>query len=356
MRQLVEPRGVERERKVLLRARLLLPSGHARKRGRHGQAAHARRHDGSDAVFAAQALQLIGLVALGQIGQRHAQDGGDDLELGKVQPRLILLHALLDLASGQLLCLQMLAIGLAGGKALFTRMRQAHVGGQCLFGLRLDDPALSIHRMTQHLRKALVIAVGTAVFRLAAQDQGDDAAALALLLEVAQFLLHIHRARRAGRRQEHQKIRAIQRLGERSAEVGVGRQLLLVLEHRVDLRGNRLPVRIGLADQFGGDLVGLQAVVQPVGPFAALRAVVGVAVADEGAVALGFGLVLWGSVDFRRLLGGHMGGEFYGDPVSLIGCIWLRAQIVCRRVRQESPRGATLYRHTRVARPFSGFT
>ena len=84
-----------------------------------------------------------------------------------------------------------------------------------------------------------------------------------------------------------------------------------------------MPVLIGLADKFGRNRVRFQRVVQPVRPFAPLRLVIGVAVADKSFVAffkrMGTGFHEYGL--YQRVIGN------WSKSSRRCGGVWLQVGV-----------------------------
>ncbi len=120
----------------------------------------------------------------------------------------------------------------------------------------------------------LVGGVGFAI-----DDDGEDLVLAAHALEGENFLVHPVRRRRARRTDDDEELRRGEGGGDLAAKIGAAGQLFAITKDRVEAFGNGAGGDGWHSDQLGGHAVGLERLVQPVGP-----PLVGVAVADEGPI------------------------------------------------------------------------
>ena len=113
---------------------------------------------------------------------------------------------MLDFCTRGALLLQLAAVMFARSKAFFTAVGQPHIGGQNFFVAFVVNQSLGIHAEAQRIGKTLLLGLLLAVFRFAAQNQGNDFVALAGLLEMLDLFLHIHGLSRTRRAQINQKL------------------------------------------------------------------------------------------------------------------------------------------------------
>src|SRR5260221_2632365 len=149
---------------------------------------------------------------------------------------------------------------------LAPRLVHGAVGGEWM--AQRGAEALGLRRKTALVAETRI--------RLAIHDERHDAIVPAEFLEDAHLFVRVKRAGAPRRADDDEVARQLERHANRGREIGVERQLLLILKDGIEPLRHWFASRRVARLELGGDAVVLQRVVQPFGPAdTAVPAVVG---------------------------------------------------------------------------------